>query len=84
MPDETFAFGNLPASTTVSDLDVASAAMLAIMAEVLKSKPVPGTRGERPCPACGKRFVYVVGRPRRGAMNMRGACETPDCIQFMT
>jgi hypothetical protein len=56
---------------------------LAVMAEILAL----GTdRGVAQCPKCkGKLSWVVIGKTRRArALGLRGKCETPGCVEFMS
>lgn len=57
---------------------------LQVLAEVARDKLNAGTGGERDCPVCGGRIRWRVGQRGRRGVNVRGACETPKCVSFIT
>lgn len=57
---------------------------LQVLAEVSREKLPEGSSGSRECPACGGLIRWRVGRTTRRGVNVRGACETPNCVSFLT
>lgn len=57
---------------------------LQILAEASREQLGEGATGARECPICGGWIRWRVGKRTRRGLNVSGACETPDCVSFLT
>lgn len=51
-----------------------------VLDEIHKLKPKKGDTGTLACPKCGGTFRWSYN----GARAQRGACETPNCLSFIS